>query len=619
MCGITGFVNFSHQPDKKTLDLSLKQIIHRGPDSGGSYIDKHVALGIRRLSIIDLQTGNQPISNEDGTITVVFNGEIYNYLKLRESLIRDGYKFKTKSDTEVLVHLYEKYGSSLLKFLNGMFGFAIWDKKKNELFLARDHVGIKPMYFYKDGDFLAFGSEVKTILKSHLVNTKINEQSLALYSYLGYVPGNESIYKNIHKLLPGESLSFSKAGIKINQYYNPLLKSDIGESNGLSLEELFKDSISLQSIADVPLGVFLSGGLDSSIVTYYLSQISKKVKTFSISFKDKSFNEGNFAIRVAKILKTEHYNDYFSAEDVRDEFENIHKKLDEPFADPSLFPTFKVSKFARKYVKVVLSGDGGDELFGGYPTYQGQLLAQASKFIPSLLLNQAANLITLLPSSFKNYDSKEVLLSLLRGLPKETLDRQLFWMSLFSQGQNFPSIFNPERIKGEQYNITNTKWFKQQVFRLKDIKDVLKTQVFDFNTYLVDDLLVKVDRASMFNSLEVRVPFLDPRIIQYAYTSNQKHVDFFSTKKLLRNMLKDKFPNAITKRKKKGFGIPIAKWLCDDLYELGRESLDNEQLYDFYDKKAVSRLWHEHQSKKRNNAKILWTLIMFSGWLRHWG
>lgn len=607
MCGITGFVDFStSRPNSKTLDSMLSEIIYRGPDSLGHYIDKYVALGIRRLSVIDLESGDQPISNEDGSVTVVFNGEIYNFQQLRSDLEREGHKFKTNSDTEVLVHLYEKYGEQAPTYLNGMFAFAIWDKKKEKVFIARDHAGIKPLYFYCQGENLVFGSEPKTILKNPLVKRELNIKALGIYAYLGYVPGQLSIFKDIQKLLPGHSLTFSNKGLRINKYYN--LKK-----NEEDLGELFSDAVKLQLIADVPLGVFLSGGLDSSLITYYLTKKVKKVKTFSISFSEKSFDEGNYAKIVAKHFSTDHYTDYFEARDVLELYPHIISKLDEPLADPSLFPTYKVSKFARKQVKVVLSGDGGDELFGGYPTYQGHILASNLGLLSGPLKEIVVPILNRFSKTFENYSRQDILGSFLLGISKPALERHLFWMSLFSLGQDPSGL-----ILSKQDFLPDTKGDLRFDFLKDNSSIILNMQMLDFHTYLPDDLLVKVDRAAMYNSLEVRVPFLDPRIIDYAYSNGRNHVDLFATKKILRKLLKDKLPEEIINRKKKGFGIPIAKWINGELEDFTTERLSNKRLYQYFKKDEVWRLLKNHQERRENNAKILWMLVILSGFLEQW-
>lgn len=605
MCGITGVVNYDTQPSKQILTKALLKIAHRGPDSRGLYFDKHVALGIMRLSIIDLKTGDQPISSEDASVTVVFNGEIYNFIKLRKDLIDEGHVFKTNTDTECLVHLYEKYGVRMMGYLNGMFAFAIWDKKNKRLFIGRDHAGIKPLFYWSRGNKLIFGSEIKTILEYPEVKKDVNQNALAIYSHLGFFPGANSIFKQINKLEPGNYLEFSEKGLKIKKYYE--FNSMQYETN-LSLDELFEDVIKKQSIADVPLGVFLSGGLDSSLVTYYLSRLNHNVKTFSISFNENSFDESSQAKLVAKYLKVPNYQEKFTDDDVKKNFDRICSKLDEPLADPSLFPTFKVSKLARRYVKVVLSGDGGDELFGGYPTYQGHLIAGKFSKILSFLSPFVVNSLKYFPVSFNNYPKAQTLMSFFLGLQKNLVDRHIFWMSLFPSGQN------------NLVNINTNSWYQNRKRSTRSENDIiLKMQKFDFLSYLTDDLLVKVDRASMFNSLEVRVPFLDPRIIKSAFSGFLNHVDLFSTKKEIRHLLKGKLPEHILNRKKKGFGIPLGAWLCAGLKDLAYDNLKNPKLDNYFSRKKIDNIWLDHQNKKVNNAKAIWMLVMFSGWMQKWG
>lgn len=614
MCGITGIVNFSStDQDKKILRSMTDQIIYRGPDSSGYFQDKFVGLGMRRLSIIDLTTGDQPISNEDNTITVVFNGEIYNYLHLRQELIKKGHKFKTNSDTEVLVHLYEEMGMEMVYKLNGMFAFAVWDKNIEQLFVARDHVGVKPLYYYSKGSTLIFGSEPKTILKHPLVKRRIDQEALALYCYLGYVPGDLCIFDGLQKLLPGHFLVFNKSGLKVEKYFN--LQDNQSQQK---LDALFTSSINMQSIADVPLGVFLSGGLDSSLVTYYLKNVSKKINTFSISFEEKSFDEGEFAQSVAKYLGTSHHQDLFGVKDIFDILPKINKLLDEPLADPSLIPTYKVSKFTRSYVKVVLSGDGGDELFGGYPTYQGHLVADWVKLFGPLNM-LAGNFAKLLPRRFENYSKEDIVTSFLFGVGKEPVLRHLFWMSIFSNGHNSSSLFK-SAFKNNLKDISESAWINNLKGSLEPLRNKLtKMQALDFYTYLPDDLLVKVDRASMYNSLEVRVPILDPRIISYAFNSNTEHLNLGQTKIALRSLLKGRLPVDILGRRKKGFGIPVAKWINGPLSELVDSYLANDKLYEFFDKKAVENLLIQHRKRKANQGKIIWMLIILSGWLENWG
>ncbi|MDP3973572.1 MAG: asparagine synthase (glutamine-hydrolyzing) [Candidatus Daviesbacteria bacterium] len=601
MCGITGYVNLKSDIDKKNLYNMLSQIRYRGPDDQGTYFDKYAALGIQRLSIIDLKGGHQPICNEDKSIWVIFNGEIYNYRQLRQQLIRQKHIFKTKTDTEVIIHLYEQYGESFPKLLNGMFAFAIWDKNKHQLILARDPAGIKPLYFYQRGDELIFGSELKTILKYPKIIRKINLKALELYKYLGYIPTPYSIFQNIYKLDPGTTLIFSIQGIQKIKFWGLDVRFSPSNIN-LNLDHLLENTIRIQSRADVPVGIFLSGGIDSSLIAYYLSRIkNRRLKTFSISFAEKDFDEAKYFNQVANVLNTEHFTESFNVSDVLNLFPQITSKLDEPLADPSIFPTYKLCQFAAQNVKVVLSGDGGDELFAGYPTYPAHILANIVEKLPEQALKALIKILHKMPVSFKNYPLSENLALFLAGLKLPLYQRHLVWMSI---DKSFPQ----------------NDWYNSLSFLLSKVSTNWQTrlQILDFLTYLTDDLLVKVDRASMYNSLEVRVPFLDPSIIEFAYLTNQKHFNAFSTKISLRNLLKGKLPDEIVKRGKKGFGIPLAAWIWGPLNDLTYDHLKNSDLFDYFDKKMVWKSFKDHKDKRANLSKRLWTLVIFSSWLKNW-
>lgn len=613
MCGIAGIVNFKKQPQNSEVSKMINQISHRGPDQKGIYVDRNVGLGIQRLSIIDLKSGDQPIHNEDKAITVVFNGEIYNFLELKDLLEKKGHTFKTKSDTEVLVHLYESFGTDMSKLLRGMFAFAIWDRNKDLILISRDHVGIKPLYFWRDGKVMFFGSELKSILAAPLIRKEINIEAFKAYTQLGYIPGNLSIFKNIHKLLPGHSLIFSKDGLKIDKFYEMIPSK---KALTKSIDNYLEDSVISHSISDVPLGVLLSGGIDSSLVTYYLTKnIRNRINTFSINFKEKSFDESKFANIVSKRLNTKHHQESFSSKDVINLFPTISQKLDEPLADPSLFPTFKVCALARKYVKVVLSGDGGDELFGGYPTYSGHLLAkQVKRIFPKNLSNLAIKILNLFPTVFENYPKTEVGKEFIKGLHLTPFKRHLLWMSL----KNYNSNLLNKDLFGT-YKKVDTDLFKalQKNIEEKHNNLVTQMQLFDFETYLKDDLLVKVDRASMYNSLEVRVPFLNVELIEKAFSTDSQ-VGFFNTKKILRDLIKEKFPPEIFRRGKKGFGIPLSKWIAGDLEDLVNDHLENKKLYDYFNRRVVEKLWDDHKKRKQDNSKLIWMVMIFSGFLNEW-
>ncbi len=602
MCGITGYVNFSSSSKHGSLFSMTGEIEHRGPDSYGRFFSKNreCALGIRRLSIIDLKTGDQPIKNEDGSVTVVYNGEIYNYQKLKKLLVEKGHKFRTKADTEVLVHMYEQFGDGFVNQINGMFAFSIWDEKKKKLILARDRVGIKPLYYYHAGKKLVFGSEIKTILAYLGTKPSVDIEAIKLYTYLGYIPGDRSIYKNIKKLPPGSLLTFTKAKLLVKTYFE-LSANNYDESE---LENLFESSVASQLVSDVPVGVFLSGGIDSSLISYYAAARNKNLKSFSIYFENKSYDESEFAKYVSKKLGTEHISETFGYKDVMDNFDSIVSRLDEPFADPSLFPTYKVSKLASKYVKVVLSGDGGDELFGGYPTYQAHIMAERFRFVPKWMVDFVSPIIDMLPLTLNNYDKKTVMKVLLQGFRKPLTERHVYWMRTFFLGNN--TMMKKPNLEWEKdFNIGQFERPSQ------------KARVLDFHTYLKDNLLFKVDRASMLNSLEVRVPFLDNKLIDFAFSTNLTHVTPTKNKILLRSLLKDKLPE-VAKRSKKGFGMPVATWLTDELKDFSHDVLKNNRLYEFIPKKDIDKVWENHQKGKENNYGTLWMLVMLSGWLDNW-
>ena len=603
MCGIAGYVDFSSNINPSVISSMIGEIVYRGPDSSGTFVssDKKAGLGVRRLSIIDLVTGDQPIKNEDGCLTVIYNGEIYNYRELVQELKRDGHRFKTESDTEVLLHLYEKHGYNMAKYLNGMFAFAIWDDRKKELFIARDRAGIKPLYFFRSGDKLIFGSEVKTILKVQGFHRKVDKDALSLYCYFGYIPSEKSMFEGIVKLLAGHSLTFSKKGLTIRKFFEINPSKSMPEK---SLEELLRDAVVGQLHADVPVGVLLSGGLDSSLLSCFISEV-KSLKSFSIGFKEESFDESRYAKEVAKKLGTKHYSETFEVKEIPDLYKSLTKLLDEPLADASFFPTYKVSKLARKYVTVALSGDGGDELFGGYPTYQAQIIAEKLRHLPKFVLDSSVFLLNLLPESDKNYPPKELAKIVLKGVHKEPVDRHLYMMRTFFRGENI------------LYKKPEFSWLSKVMPNLDNINPVRQAQITDFYTYLRDDFLVKTDRASMYNSLEVRVPYLDNHVIDYAYSYPRTHVNLLETKILLRNLLKRKLPE-VAKRPKKGFGIPVAKWIREELKEFAYEAIKNPKLYDYIDKQKIEKIWKAHQERKENNAGSIWMLVMLSGWLTNW-
>ncbi|TSC88448.1 MAG: asparagine synthase, glutamine-hydrolyzing [Microgenomates group bacterium Gr01-1014_16] len=597
MCGIAGIVDFGSRVKVSQIEKMTHQIIHRGPDSGGHFVKNYVGLGIRRLKIIDLVTGDQPISNEDGSLTVIFNGEIYNYKHIREQLYQKGHALKTTSDTETIVHLYEDSGKDFLKKLNGMFALALWDEKNQRLLLARDHAGIKPLFYYHSGSKIIFGSEIKTIL-SIIPTPQIDPDSLFLYSYLGYVPTPKTIYKDIYQLPPGHTLTFSKAGLKIHQYYDLFSQSYAGTDN---LDELLDTVVARQAIADVPVGLLLSGGLDSSILAYYLKRQNHDVKSFSISFANADYNEGHHAAQVSKILGTHHFDKSYSATDFLSDFPRIQKLMDQPFADPSLFPTYHVDQLASQHVKVALSGDGGDEIFAGYPTYLGHRFANYLPFVPRELSSLSHNLPPIkLPLFSSSYKFGDTLANFISGLGLSPTRRQLQWMVYFTTGQLAPPHF------------FQTSPIKELLFSNYPADSVKTAQLIDFQTYMRDAMLLKSDRSSMFNSLEVRVPYLDRDIISYAFTRHESFTSLFETKLPLRNLLKDKLPENIRRRPKKGFGLPLADWISGPLSNLVKSYVYRSAIRDYFPTQFVDSLF----AKKR--LRTLWMVFAFSFWHERW-
>ncbi len=613
MCGICGILNKKEEKINfeilKKMNETLKR---RGPDDEGFYIEDNIGLAMRRLSIIDLEGGKQPIFNEDKSICVIFNGEIYNFVELREELIKKGHFFKTKSDTEVIVHLYEEKGENFPEYLNGMFAIALWDKRKKKLILTRDIAGEKPLYYGDFNDFFIFASELKAILANPLIKREIDLKVLNLYFTLEYVPSPYSIIKNIKKLKPGHTLIYENEKIKIKPYFK-FEKKKIEKKDLLDyLDEIISDSVKIRLRSDVPLGIFLSGGIDSSTVTYYARKHSDLVKTFNISFKEPSFDESRFAKKVAFYLKTEHFEEAFDENKMLEILPEVFDFLDEPFADASILPTYLLSKYTRNFVKVALGGDGGDELFGGYPTYFSHKIMEIYNFFPFYLKIFFSFIGKNLPVSYSNFSFDFVVKRFLEGEGFNIWKRHLVWMGAFSEEEKrklFKDFLYPDSFFNLEEFVENTVSFYP-----KNLNDLLK---FDFKTYLSEDVLFKVDRASMAASLEVRAPFLDRRIIEFAFSINSdKKLKYFKTKVILKKLMKNKLPPEIIKRGKKGFGIPVAKWIKGPLKGEFMDIIEEED--EILNKKFVKKLFDEHIKGKKDNRKKLWTIYVFLKWKKNY-
>lgn len=612
MCGITGYFGETDENILKKMTNALK---HRGPDDQGYFINKNIGLGHRRLSIIDLSDkGRQPIENEEGTIKLVFNGEIYNFQELRKDLISKGHKFRSQTDSEVIIHQYEENGIDCFKKFNGMFALAIWDENKEKLILSRDRYGQKPLYWTLINRNLIFASELKSVLLHPSVKKELNCLSLYRYFSFDYVPQSETIFKNIYKLANGSLLIFEDNKVEIKSYYDiELGNNNIGFSSAKNkLGKLLEDSVEKRLIADVPIGVFLSGGIDSSVITYFAKKQKEDIKTFSIGFSESSFDESSYAKQISDFLKTEHYHQEFKPKDLLDVIPEISEKLDEPFGDPSILPTYLLSKFTVKNVKVALGGDGGDELLMGYPNHQVQKIINLTK-IAHLRAKGLSDLFEkAFPVSEKNltfsYKAKRYIHSL--GFP--VLYRDFLNIGGYIEGVE--KMFNFKVDKKELFN------FAQDFLgEYKDKKYLKKVNLLLMKYYLQDDILFKVDRASMYNSLEVRAPFLDFRLADFINSLPLEYkLKGLKTKYILKELMKDKLPDNIINRPKKGFGVPLSSWFKKDLKDyllktLSKKEIEKTGLFDYsFIKKRID----EHLNNKRDNRKILWNLVVFQNWAR---
>jgi asparagine synthase (glutamine-hydrolysing) len=623
MCGIAGFVDYwdSHGSEferGRLLKDMCDVIRHRGPDDDGFLLKPGVALGMRRLSIIDLAGGAQPISGEDGSVTIVFNGEIYSFHELRHELEQRGHIFKTHSDTEAIVHAYEEYGPDCVKHLRGMFAFAIWDDKKRELYIARDRVGKKPLYYtVTHAGTLVFGSEIKSILQHPDVKREINLEALDAYLTVGYVPDPFSIFQKINKLPPGHYLTFASGRLAIQQYWD--FKFEPRESRKPEdyldeLRALLDESVRLRLISDVPLGAFLSGGVDSSTVVALMAQnMNQPVKTFSIGFHEDSYNELKYARLTAKKLGTDHH-EFFVTPQICDVINDLVWHFDEPFADPSAIPTFMVSKLARDHVTVALSGDGGDELFAGYTHYVVQESRRAFSSLPRALRQGIMRPISYrLPHGTwgRNY---------LHNISLDPIDRYLDSLSYFTELRK-DSLYTSDFRNALRTKDQVARSFREYASRVKTDEPLDQLLYIDGKTYLPGDILTKVDRMSMATSLEVRVPLLDHKLIEFVTkVPASLKLTGTETKQLLKRVAKDLIPAEILDRPKQGFGIPLEQWinrqLRDQIHETLREDRTRQRGYVNSD--YVDLILDEHHKGRRDHSFSLWALLILELWHRRY-
>ncbi len=620
MCGICGKLNFNKDKvvEKGLIKGMCDTLIHRGPDDEGYYINKNIGLGMRRLSIIDINTGHQPISNENEKIWIVFNGEIYNYRLLREDLEKRGHRFKTNSDTEAILHLYEDNGADCLKYLRGMFAFAIWDTEKERLFLARDRVGKKPLVYAIINNSVIFASELKAIIQDDAVNKELDLDALDQYLSFQFVPAPYTIFKGVKKLPPASYLICEKGNISIKRYWELDFNNKIIVSEDEYAERILKEleeAVKLRMTSDVPIGALLSGGVDSSAVVGMMARLSgRPIKTFSIGFEEEEYSELKYASIVAKQFKTEHH-EFIVKPDIMEILPELAWYYDEPFADKSAVPSYYIAKEAGKHVKVVLIGDGGDEAFAGYERYnQGN---NAASLLPSSirgqLIRQAIN------NYFKIADSSKVVSKMMKKIALNlfTVSRSIIFPEFFS-GRDKYNLYNHNTREALNNSISNK--IDELLEGAADIKEPIDAMVnIDFKHYLSDDLLVKMDIASMANSIEARSPFLDHKLLEFSMNIPCSFKIKNGVRKyILKRALSDILPDEILNRNKMGFSIPLIYWFRNELKGFAYQTiLDNsEGIKQFFNLNYVKQLLDEHVSGRKNHAQRIWALIVFEMWYR---
>ncbi len=622
MCGIIGFVNLEQRPASEQIARAMNDAItHRGPDDEGFYFRDNMALGMRRLSIIDLAGGHQPISNEDGTIWVVFNGEIYNYRELREGLLARGHHLKTHSDTETIVHLYEDYGDDLVQHLNGMFGFALWDERRRRLLIARDRMGEKPLYFTLTNEAFVFASELKALVEHPSVERRINLLALRKYLQYEFVPSPHTMLEGVYKLLPAHRLIFENNRWRTEPYWR---MSYEGERLRLSEEEAaeevhrrLREAVRMRLVSDVPLGVLLSGGLDSSTMAEMACEAAGgRVKTFSIAFEEKSFDESSYARQVAERLGTEHYEQRFTERQMLDIVPEIPRLLDEPLGDGSLIPTFLLSRFTRQHVTVALGGDGGDELFAGYPTYGAHRMARLYRMLPQFLRSGLIEpAVARLPVSTENLSLDFKAKRFVRGASHAAGTRHTIWMGSYDATQQ-RELLRPEIIAA----CPDEEVFDEilPLDRLNGNGNLIEEMMaLDARLYLAECVLFKVDRASMAASLETRAPFLDHTFIEFVLKLPiEMKLKGLTGKYILKKAMRGRLPDDVIDRPKKGFGMPVAKWIKGELRSLVRDTFSPGRLNrrGLFNVDYVQRLLDEHERGLADHRKLIWTLLMFEMW-----
>ena len=621
MCGIAGYLTQGVPvTDSSTIRRMCDQLVHRGPDGEGYFCHGPVALGHRRLSIIDLEGGAQPLGNEDGSIQVVFNGEIYNFPELHQRLEQNGHKFRTRSDTEVLVHLYEEEGERIPEFLNGMFAFAIWDARQESVFLARDRFGEKPLYYsFGAGGFrFCFASEMKALVALPRFPGQINPRALKDFLAFSYIPDPDTIFRDVFRLPPAHSLTVHKEGHQLRRYWTPSFRITSGTTLQDRVEEtraLSSDAVQMRMVSDVPIGGFLSGGVDSSAVVAYMAlNAPERVKTFSIGFTSEAFNEVEFARVVAGRYQTDHYERTVTP-DILEMLDTLVAQYDEPFGDSSAIPTLYLSRMTREHVTVALSGDGGDEVFGGYRRYRFGVAEERMRSIfPEWFRHTAIGglaevypKLDFLPRMFRAQAT-------LRCISQELGDAYYTSMTTF-RDTALDSVLAPEMAR-QLRDYSPRANFRKRFEAVQHLPPLMQMQAVDFETYLPGDILVKVDRAAMAYSLESRAPWLDHRLVELACGMPQNFkLRHGVGKYVFKQALKRLLPEPILTRSKMGFAVPLSEWFRSSLKPVFESAVLRDEMEAYLNLQEVRRLWAQHQSGLRSRGSELWNLLMLSLWV----
>ena len=604
MCGFVGFIDKNKKENKNSIIKKMADaIIHRGPDSDGYYTDDDIALGFRRLSIIDLGNGDQPIFNKNKDKVILFNGEIYNYKDIKEDLIKKGYKFKTKSDTEVILLGYEEYGEKILNKLRGMFAFVIYDVNKKELFGARDFFGIKPLYYAKQNDLFIFGSEIKSFINHPDFKKELNKDALKPYLTFQYSCLNETFFKDVFKLDPGHFFKYKNNKLTIKKYFEFTYTNNNDSIDEIvkTINETMASSIEYHKVSDVEIGSFLSSGVDSS----YIVSCANVDKTYTVGFKRDGFDECEPAKELSKLLNKTHKSKTITADEFFKELPNIQYYSDEPHANLSAVPLYFLSKMASKDVKVVLSGEGADELFGGYGEYYESDFVKKYKKIPYFIRHSLA----IIAKKFPKMKGRNFLVR--NGMP--LYDHYIGQAFIMDNEEANRLLAN-----GYKSDITYQNIVKETIEKVKDKPEIIQKMYLDMNFWLPYDILLKADKMTMANSLELRVPFLDKEVFKMSSTISTKYlIKDNLTKYAFRKAANEKIPEEWSKRKKLGFLVPFREWIKEEKYYKIVKNLFNEEwVEEFFNKEKINKLLNDHYNNINNNARKIYTIYAFLVWYK---